>query len=202
MHRSIDGQRFSRWFYGYASAHGDIGVLPVELLYFKGKALDAGNLLQWSTGSESGSEAFIVERSPDLSAFRPIARVTAAGDSWTPLSYEFTDREAPAGLSYYRLRIEDLDGSHRYSDVVPLQRGIGITIHPNPVMDLLTWESGHGLVHRARIVDGLGRLVAEVPATSGSIQGKPLLDLPYGLYSLLLLDEAGNVLARSRFLKS
>src|SRR5436189_3363756 len=95
LNKLIDGQRFSRWFYGYASGLGDIGVLPVELLSFEGRALSDGNLLDWTTGSETGSDRFIVERSSDGLYFRSIGDLPAAGDSARPTGYELKDEQAP-----------------------------------------------------------------------------------------------------------
>jgi hypothetical protein len=202
IHRSMDGQKFSRWFYGFASAHGDIGVLPLELIDFTGEAVSSGNLLKWTTASETGTHRFMVERSKDGSAFSELGTLEAAGDSWVLRDYQWLDRDAPEGLSYYRLRMEDLDGTLDYSPVILVRRGSGgIQIHPNPVADLLMWDLKDDLIERARIIDGLGRIVVDEPARSGQLQGDVLSNLPTGAYTLLLLDGSNNVIARTRFLK-
>jgi hypothetical protein len=201
LSRSIDGQRFSRWFYGFASAHGDIGVLPVELVEFSGTVRNEGNQLDWSTASENGTDNFQIERSMDMSTFSPIGTMPAAGNSWSMLDYAWLDRDAPNGIAYYRLLMTDLDGSYSYSEIVALNRGTNLHVRPNPVHELLTWQIDDRLAHRARIIDGLGRLVADVPGQLGYIQGAPLRDLTPGSYTLVLLDEQGSVLARTRFLK-
>lgn len=201
IHRSMDGQRFSRWYYGYASAHGDIGVLPLELLEFTGEAERTSNVLRWTTATETGTSHFMVERSLDNRNFISLGFVEAAGNSLSLIDYHFEDIAPPQGLAYYRLRMQDLDGSFEHSPVIALQRGTTLSIHPNPVAELLTWDMQEDQVQRARILDALGRLIADVPATTGSIQGGPLVGLPYGYYTLVLLDGSGNVVARSRFLK-
>lgn len=202
INRSIDGQRYSRWFYGYASAHGDIGVLPLELMDFYGEAEATSNQLHWTTATETGTSYFGVERSADSQNFLSIGRVTAAQNSMVTQDYLFSDDAPLPGLSYYRLRMQDLDGSFTHSPVIALQRGGAFRIHPNPVEDLLIWDLQVGNAQRARIYDALGRMISDLPASSGSIQGGPLTGLPSGYYTLVLLDDAGNVLARSRFLKS
>jgi hypothetical protein len=202
IHRSMDGQKFSRWFYGFASAHGDIGVLPLELIDFTGEAIMAGNLLKWTTATETGTDRFVVERYNDATEFREVGALDAAGDSWTLLDYQWLDRSAPEGLSYYRLRMEDLDGALDYSPVILVRRGTGLVqVHPNPVADLLVWDVKGDLVERARIIDGLGRIVVDEAAANGQLQGGKLANLPAGAYTLLLLDGSNNVIARTRFLK-
>ncbi|MEX1132445.1 MAG: integrin alpha, partial [Flavobacteriales bacterium] len=201
IHRSMDGQRFSRWYYGYASAHGDIGVLPLELLEFTGETERSSNVLRWTTATETGTSHFVLERSIDNRNFISLGVVAAAGNSLASIEYRYEDNDPPQGLAYYRLRMQDLDGSFEHSPVIALQRGTTLNIHPNPVAELLTWDVQEDQVQRARILDALGRLIADVPATTGTIQGGPLVGLPYGYYTLVLLDGSGNVVARSRFLK-
>ncbi len=192
LHRSMDGQRYSRWFYGYASAHGDIGVLPLELLDFYGKAEATSNVLHWTTATETGTSYFGVERSADSQNFLSIGRAAAAQNSMVNQDYLFSDDAPLLGLSYYRLRMQDLDGSFTYSPVIALQRGAAFRIHPNPVNDLLMWDLQEGNAQHARIYDALGRMISEVSASSGTIQGGPLTGLPSGYYTLVLLDDASD----------
>ena len=201
LHRSMDGQRFSRWFYGYASAHGDIGVLPVELLQFDGEAVEQGNLLNWATASENGTDKFLVERSLDAVEFRSVGEVQAVGESAVPVFYEWTDLSAPIGVTYYRLRILDHDATWTYSPAIAITRKAKLMVLPNPVGHSLEWQLDDVRVSTARIVDMTGRLVAAVQVTTGRIENGPLLDLPAGVYVLELSGAEGDVVATSRFVK-
>jgi hypothetical protein len=202
LNKLIDGQRFSRWFYGYASGLGDIGILPVELLSFEGRALSDGNLIHWMTASESGSDRFIVERSSDGSSFRPVGELPAAGNSVQPLVYEIFDTGAGDGLSYYRLRTIDTDGSEEFSDVITILREKGaLIVYPNPVEDAIRWSFAEDGVQRVLVHDAVGKLVLDADARSGSLQGPAVQALPQGPYTLTLIDVDGNTMARSRFLK-
>ncbi|HRH69332.1 MAG TPA: integrin alpha [Flavobacteriales bacterium] len=202
MHKMIDGQRYSRWFYGYASAVGDIGVLPVELVSFEGKAEVEGNLLTWSTASESNSAYFLVERSQDGRAFLPVGSVEAAGVSMRTVAYELLDADAPSGLSYYRLRMVDRDGSEEFSDVITVLRDTrSVFVYPIPVDDVLYWSSTERTVVRAVVRDALGRVVIDASTQGNAITGASLQRLMTGTYSLILLDGQGSPIARSRFLK-
>lgn len=202
MHKMIDGQRFSRWFYGYASAVGDIGVLPVELIDLRGMAIMDGNLVEWTTGSERHSAYFLIERSIDGQVFTAIGSVNAAGESSLPVGYSYLDEDDPRGLAYYRLRMVDRDGAEELSEVITIMRDTSaIIVYPVPVDDILHWSQLDTPVSRAIVRDALGRMVLDASTHLDGLHAPSLGGLPTGSYSLLLLDEQGSVVARSRFLK-
>lgn len=202
MHKMIDGQRFSRWFYGYASAVGDIGILPIELLSFEGRPVRDGNQLTWITGSELMSDRFDVERSLDGEAFTLLGTVAAAGRSNQPLEYEFVDTEPPTGIAYYRLRMVDTDGSEEFSNtVVVMRKGGNMLVFPVPVDDVLNWSVPDVEVRTVIIRDALGRQVLTATPTTSGIRSAALQRLATGTYSIFLLDQAGAIIGRSRFVK-
>ena len=94
--------------------------LPVVLTSFTGQNSAAGNVLRWTTASETTSDRFEVERSADGQEFAKIGLLAAAGTTAAAHSYQFADAATPAGTSYYRLRQVDLDGTTSYSPVVTL----------------------------------------------------------------------------------
>ncbi|WP_166648077.1 VCBS repeat-containing protein [Hymenobacter sp. UV11] len=94
--------------------------LPVVLTAFTGQATSAGNQLRWATATEQNSRSFEVERSADGNTFAPLGSIAAAGTTTSARTYQYLDAAAPAGLSYYRLRQVDLDGTVAYSPVVVL----------------------------------------------------------------------------------
>jgi hypothetical protein len=117
-------------------------ILPIELLYFKGKAEGPVNELQWATASEQNSQYHIVERSADGSkGWQEIGRATAAGNTTELQTYRLTD-EQPLPLGYYRLKAVDFDGQYEYSPVVVIERGMKgfviTNVFPVPVADELT----------------------------------------------------------------
>lgn len=89
----------------------------VELLSFRALPMVDHGRLEWSSGTETSFEAFIVERSPDGQNFLPIARVEGTGSF---SEYSYTD-SSPLDLDmdrsfYYRLKMLDDDGNYRYSE--------------------------------------------------------------------------------------
>jgi hypothetical protein len=114
------------------------GPLPVVLTSFSGQAAGPVNQLQWSTASESGVAHFEVQRSLDGSTFLALGRVPATNTS-TARAYALPDAAPPAGRVYYRLLVQDLDGTATYSAVVTVQRddaaqtAFSVQAFPNPV---------------------------------------------------------------------
>ncbi len=202
MNKLIDGQRFSRWFYGYASGIGDIGILPVELLAFEGTAIESGNMLSWTTATESGAAAFAVERDMGDGRFVEVGRVSASGNSLVPIEYHFLDPLTRSGTIYYRLRMIDQDGGQGTSPTVAIERSPkGLMIWPNPVVDAISWPNDIEGAILARIIDSNGRTVIEANAATGQLSGRQIEHLSTGTYTLMLLDIEGLTLGSARFIK-
>jgi hypothetical protein len=102
-----------------AGAISSPAPLPVVLTSFTGQAGATGNVLRWTTASETNSDHFEVERSLDGQEFVKIGQLAAAGTTSATHSYVFNDAAATA-TSYYRLRQVDFDGTTSYSPVVTL----------------------------------------------------------------------------------
>ena len=97
---------------------GSNTALPVELLFFNatlnGKVVD----LTWSTASELNNDYFTVERSVDGFNWENVVQVSGAGTTNQTTNYSDADTRPYNGLSYYRLKQNDLDGEFSYSDIV------------------------------------------------------------------------------------
>ncbi|MBK8341650.1 MAG: FG-GAP repeat protein [Flavobacteriales bacterium] len=205
LSKMFDGQRYSRWFYGYASGLGDIGVLPVELVRFIGRTEPLTNVLEWTTASEHATERFIVERSIDGDRFAPIGDVGAAGESLSTIDYMFDDIDPPSGLAYYRLMMQDLDGKAESSPVIALYRSGAVTnmsLSPNPANAQVTvfWSLDAGSLS---VVDEMGRPTRTVrlePQQRGVVLD--VADLAAGHYTVVLIDRSGAVLDRLPLLKN
>jgi len=114
------------------------GVLPVELLAFNGEARKDHNHLTWETGSEVNTKGFHLERSENGLVFEDITFLPAGGRI-----YSFDDNDPIIGENYYRLRIEDIDGSVDYSHIIRLkQEGpFSFKLLNNPVTQILFIET-------------------------------------------------------------
>jgi hypothetical protein len=173
------------------------GALPVKLTYFKGEIVAKDNQLVWGTATEQNSAWFMIEASNDGLSFKEIGRKRAAGNSTTPLTYNFTHTDVPTSM-YYRLRMMDADGSFEFSNTVYLRRNKGSlavnNVFPNPTEGMITvqYEVEKPSQLKFTITDELGRRLSTktVEAVSG-VNNQPLdlADFPGGAY-FLLIDEA------------
>lgn len=112
-------------------------TVDVTLLRLKGKAMVQGNLIEWTTASETNSYKFDLYRTQDVTnEYQHIATINGAGNSSSLKNYAYTDKSAPTGMTYYRLTQTDFDGSLRELGVVAVQRSSNIptvSVVPNPV---------------------------------------------------------------------
>ena len=96
-------------------------ALPIQLTSLNALASSGSSVtLNWKTASETNNYGFFVERSAQKSAgFVTVSDlIPGHGTTTSAFTYQYTDRTAPAGASYYRLRQVDLDNSVHYSDAV------------------------------------------------------------------------------------
>lgn len=150
--------------------------------------------LKWQTATEQQNHGFYVQRNTG-GGWKDIAFVfsqSEGGNSISPLSYAYNDRNAFTGLSQYRILQVDLDGRGRYSDVRAV-RGEAITskvvIYPNPsstgsVEVLVNDGSTESPVE---LLDVQGRVLRQWNRVSGVLHIDGLRE---GLY-LLRLRQAG-----------
>lgn len=170
-----------------------VGPLSTALLSFEGRAIENGNLLFWKSGSEKGLVHFGLERSADGRAFSPLATVGAKGRT----EYNHTDAQPLTGHNYYRLRVQDADGSHAYSNVVLLIRpsaaGPSLVLFPNPARHTLRLQHERlpeGTV--ARVVDVRGSVVWQAAmAVGNNIAELPVDQWTPGNYVLHLAAPGG-----------
>lgn len=116
--------------------------LPVELAAFTASPRDNSIYLDWATASEINFDGFEVERSVDGNNFTAISWLDARGSETEGSTYGYSDQAVTTGKTYYyRLKMKDLDGSIKYSNVVTTkidgQRPV-VEVYPNPSFDETT----------------------------------------------------------------
>jgi hypothetical protein len=103
------------------TAFGDGSPLPVELLLFHAEPLDEHVEIKWMTASEINNDFFMIQRSVDAVNFSDLERVEGAGNSTVIRKYTTMDKQPLNGISYYRLKQVDFNGTTSYSDIVPVR---------------------------------------------------------------------------------
>ena len=162
--------------------------LPIELLEFTAQVEDRSVVCKWSTASEHNNDFFSVERSADGVVFQPIGRVEGAGDSWTMRSYDFVDDEPLTGVSYYRLRQFDLDGSNEVSQAVAVKFSNGqvpITVIAAQDGVLVLHDMPSGSTYTVH--DAVGRILRTGSLSDPSSPTR-LTGLPSGTFLITLTD--------------
>ena len=117
-------------------------ALPLRLISFSGNGQNGNNRLQWQTANEINTKQFVLQKSTDGRSFTGITVIASLGTAAN--SYSFTDNNAATGKTYYRLKVEDIDGSFTYSNIIWISNNAetAVTIYPNPAKDMVTINTG------------------------------------------------------------
>ncbi|TGE18636.1 T9SS type A sorting domain-containing protein [Hymenobacter elongatus] len=144
--------------------------LPVTLVRFTATREPQAVAVSWVTASEKNSDYFDVQRSADGREFSTVYTMRGMGASSKSTAYSMKDTEPLPGMSYYRLRQVDQDGSFAYSPV-RVVGGAAIAVYPNPVLDILTiqgLDTSTGSAHVV-ITDLTGRQLWSGPGLNGQV---------------------------------
>jgi hypothetical protein len=120
-------------------------LMSVELINFDAERKDDNNVqVSWSTSIEKNSKGFHVEVMYDGSQeFKSISYTDAKGNANNGATYDINHFNNYSGVSYYRLRIMNIDGTLSFSEVKAVAGKsqtttiIDMTFYPNPVQEIL-----------------------------------------------------------------
>jgi hypothetical protein len=116
-------------------------ALAIHLLNFTATKATNGAQIVWKTENEQNYTNFTVERSSDGGVtFNVLGGFVSSALG----SYSFLDTNPPVAANEYRLKIEDLNGTISYSNIVTLIYGnsdiansSNISVYPNPASSIL-----------------------------------------------------------------
>lgn len=110
--------------------------LPLSLLSFNAANHTGMAQLSWATTREMNVDAFIVQRSDDGFSFTDIKRVSANNGYALTNNYTVTDSTPLKPVSFYRLRMVDIDGKFTYSGIRQVSFSNSgqtqVSCYPNP----------------------------------------------------------------------
>ena len=138
----------TNFFYTIGTKDASTSPLPIELLDFNCNLINTKTVeLKWTTATESNSSHFAVERSADGINYKSIGEVNGAGNSVSTLHYSLIDASPLTEISYYRLKMIDLDESYKYSPICSVTNNNDINgdlvIYPNPTNGSITVDFNH-----------------------------------------------------------
>lgn len=149
----------------------------------------------WETATEINNDYFVVERSTNSITWESIIQVDGAGNSTQTLAYQTQDTKPLEGISYYRLRQCDYDGTNTVSSIEIADRNVdnnleNISVYPNPI----SLSSGINiLLNNAldenatiKLVDIKGSVIMSKPSISEGATITLPSNMSTGLYLLIV----------------
>jgi len=173
--------------------------LPIELLAFDAFLLDNQTVsLEWTTLVEINNDFYTVERSVNGVDFEVLGTKPGAGNSNALLNYSLLDEDPFQGISYYRLKQTDYDGSYTYSQIETININAldVISLFPVPAIgsiQLVVFSSRETNM-TVQVLDMVGRKVLN--SEVGLKEGKNELSidisgLARGIYIFDLITQSG-----------
>lgn len=139
--------------------------LPVQLISFTGNNENTYNLIEWKTAVEENFRHYELESSADGINFKQIKIVNPIGNPTSINTYEYLDFDFYRPITYYRLKMVDLDYTYKYSSIISIDNTSKnkptVLVYPNPAnADLYINVSGTNdeIIH-IQVTDIYGRLV-------------------------------------------
>jgi hypothetical protein len=184
-------------------------ALNVHLLNFATTKTASGAAVVWKTENEQNYTNFTVERSTDNGKSFVVLGGNisdASGD------YSFLDKAPPAAANWYRLKIEDLNGTISYSKTVilmytnPGSQGLisNISVYPNPTtesVNLTIKQTAVNTTYNIRVTNNIGNVVKTANVNQSSWQSDVSGLLP-GMYFITVLNKTDNtIVGQTNFVK-
>jgi hypothetical protein len=159
--------------------------LPIELIRFITNCRTGD--IEWVTWTETNSSHFELQYSEDAITWNTYEIIQSSGNSNSPMNYRISN----PNFKYYRLKMVDIDGTFKYSNVIIndcIEIIFDVVIYPNPFRDNINIRSGQLLniqiydVNSKIIYDGLLKNNISID----------LSDISSGVYFLRISDNKKN----------
>ena len=166
----------------YSQNNSCVYPLAVTMKTLTGHHVNGVNKLNWSTASEQNSNYFEVQRSEDGVSWETIGLVGAARSSSTLKEYFYEDVNAPAGLTYYRLALIDLNGQREYANIISIENASFSVFYDQSVISI-GFDQIPAKTYQLNIYDLSGNLIYKESAYNGmsvpwSKKGFFILEIP------------------------
>ena len=192
-------------------------ALGIHLLNFTATKVQTGAQAVWVTENEENYTNFTIERSTDGgNTFTILGGYTSSALG----TYSFLDKNPAIGANLYRLKIEDLNGTVTYSNVVTVMYGssasltkTGIIVYPNPAKASLNLYISTGFnpgasnaqiagaAYNIQIANILGSVVTKATATGQNWQ-TDISSLMPGTYVITVINTSNNTtIGQGTFIK-
>lgn len=188
-----DGSNGANPYFGSAFIElAEEAPLPVTLINFTGRNVGNANNLSWKVADEVNLDHYELQRSFDGQSFTDISQIKAAGN----MNYSYSDDISGTTntVYFYRLKMVDIDGSFKFSNVIKItvNRDLFVVVNPNPFKDALIVTVRSQIRDEATFVltgmngQQLFRKNAQLSAGTNVIEIKENQKLPGGAYLLTI----------------
>lgn len=177
-------------------------ILPVNIINIYARLInDSEADIIWETANELNVKHYIVEKSATGFTFDQIGIVLMTAELTNLKTYKYRDKSLFSGRNYYRIKIEDFDGSIYYTNIIFLDNETGqkisFRIYPNPTSGNLFVEYTNidASYLDLSIYNHLGQRVASRIYSDGifpKIIELSLLELAAGTYIIKATDQNGK----------
>lgn len=179
-----------------ATTISSLGGHAVELSSFEVSDMENKVALSWATVSERNANHMFVERSTDGKKWTSVTKIKAAENSNHPLYYEFFDEAPLTGTSYYRLRIEGLNGNLEFSETKILEHNGKqdfVILYPSQTPGLFNLAASYNINDiDFEVYDTADkRVVVAAEVVSDEKMVLDLTELPKGVYYVSMKTPAG-----------
>lgn len=174
---------------GGGGGGGGSAPLPIELLEFNATlVIDAQRVdLDWATATELNNAFFTVERSLDGNVWETVSTTPGAGTSSHIRTYTDIDPSPYKGVSLYRLKQTDYDGTFAYSVIRLIDNRMEgspkTMVFPNPTSNnvFVQFDNSDENDHQISVLNALGQTLITTTSQNAS-STIDLTDQPNGLY--------------------
>jgi hypothetical protein len=169
--------------------------LPIELLSFTAKCIGDKVTLDWSTSSETNNDYFSIDKSKNLADWYDVGTVAGSGTTNETSTYNTYDLSPFQGLSYYRLKQVDYDGTSETFGPAAVEctevpdytfEIIGTTFNENHDGITITYNVPEDCKVNITLIDALGQKIASTGNKSETGINTATVsisnELAYGLY--------------------
>lgn len=182
----------------------------VDLAAFRAEETTKGNVISWTSNSETETDYFIVMHSYDgVEKWTELGTKDASGNSEETRSYTITDRYATSGLSHYRLEAMEFSGKRRRLAEAQTEKVEAVfeftQVYPVPTTNFVNAEFSCSLEEATIeyfVIDPYGRMMFE--STMEVTAGENLIQIDMteydeGTYFLHLTEGSSTI--KSRIIK-
>jgi hypothetical protein len=176
-----------------------IGILPVKLTNFSVIAsTNNTTIISWTTEQETNSAYFAIERSANGANWQVIGTVDAKGNNPTISNYSYTDLTPTNGVTYYRLKMVDLDNKYMYSEIKVIRTSLvkEISFFPNPARNYVNVSlSASAADVSIQLINQSGQILQERKVAAGNAATVSLQVQQYtpGMYILKVAGTDGSL---------